>query len=45
MTSLHAVTVRENELSSVNPDRVMGTPATTSLGDRTRFTALSILRV
>ena len=35
ITSLHAVTVRENELSLVSLDIVMGTPAMTSLGVRT----------
>ena len=35
VTSLHAVTVRENELSLVSPDTAMGTPATTSPGAKT----------
>ena len=30
VTSLHAVTVREDDLSLVSPDTVMGIPATTS---------------
>ena len=45
MTSLHAVTVRENDLSLVSPDTVRGTPATTSPGATIRDTLPSILRV
>ena len=35
VTSLHPVTVSENELSLASPDIVMGTPSMTSLGART----------
>ena len=45
MTSLHAVTVRENELSLVSPDIVTGAPAMTSPGVRTWKLAPSMLRV
>ena len=45
MTSLHAVTVRENELSLASPNKVTGTPGLTSVGERIREIALLTLRV
>ena len=45
ITLLHAVTVRENELSLGSPDRVTGSPGMTSPGNRTRETAVLMLRV
>ena len=45
VTSLHAVTVRENELSLASPESVTGTPGMTSFDDRMRETTLLMLRV
>ena len=45
VTSLHAVTVRENELSLVSPSKVMGTSGMTSLGETMRKSALLTLKV